>query len=162
MTVGDDRLVERFATGYDVVEVVVAGLSEAILRYRPAPEQWSVHCVIVHLADSELQFHVRLRSILADEHCLLPGHDEHAWSVEADYDAADRVAAWGLIRLLRTVNADFLRRLPAARWCRAGTHTQRGRITVTRLVEEAVEHVDQHLAQIRRLLATHAERDAER
>ena len=70
-------------------------------KYKPAPDKWSIHEVVIHLADSEVQSHVRLRMILAEPGTTIPNHDEHQWSVALNYLLSDVDEALTTIRHIR-------------------------------------------------------------
>jgi uncharacterized damage-inducible protein DinB len=45
----------------------IADLSEAQIRFTPADDEWSIHEVVVHLADSEIFAYERLHKTIAEE-----------------------------------------------------------------------------------------------
>jgi len=50
-------------------------------HYKPGTDQWSIHEIIIHLADSEAHAYLRCRTILAEPGSTLIHFDEHQWSV---------------------------------------------------------------------------------
>ncbi|MGA3097727.1 MAG: hypothetical protein ABSF25_14840, partial [Bryobacteraceae bacterium] len=51
-------------------------------------------------------------------------------------------------RRLRAENVELLKGIPESAFERAGSHTERGRITLRRLVESSAEHVESHARQL--------------
>ena len=52
----------------------------AELRSSPDPTRWSVAQIVAHLADAELVFAYRLRSILASPGTAIAAYDQNHWS----------------------------------------------------------------------------------
>ena len=55
------------------------------VKWRPAPGKWSVHEVVCHCADSEMNGAVRLRYVLAEKDPVIQGYDQEAWARIFDY-----------------------------------------------------------------------------
>ena len=130
----------------------VSGLSPEILRYKPAPDKWSILEILGHLADIEIVYAYRLRQMLADEKPVIAPMDQDAWAKHLGYmemTAPELVALYGLNRhhTLR-----LLRRLKPADLEKSAFHPERqANVTVARLVEMMSGHGASHLGQIERL-----------
>ena len=48
------------------IAAAVSGVSDALLRYKPAPDKWCILEVLGHLADVEIVYAHRFRQMLAD------------------------------------------------------------------------------------------------
>src|ERR1700758_5652844 len=91
------------------IAAAVSGLSPEVLRYKPAPDKWSILEILGHLADIEIVYAYRLRQMLADEKPVIAPMDQDAWAKNLGYmemAAPELVAAYGLkrhgnLRLLR-------------------------------------------------------------
>lgn len=141
-------LIDRYAAGADVPLAAIAGLSAAGLDARPAPG-WSVREIVAHLADSDLVGTDRMRRVAAMEDPTLLPYDQDAFAARLGYATADVVLAAEAFRANRLLMADVLRRLPAAAFDRAGTHTERGRMTLADLVGVYVGHLEHHMRFLR-------------
>jgi hypothetical protein len=69
------RLIRQYASGPDRLEAALARVPPEARTWRPAPDSWSVHEVVVHCADSETNAHMRLRYLLAEPDPLIVGYD---------------------------------------------------------------------------------------
>jgi hypothetical protein len=129
------------------------GRSRAALLRKPAHAKWSVAEILAHLADAELAFGWRLRSMLASPGVSLQWSDEYLWSERCDYlrvPAADSLATFSA---LRASNLALVRRVPRALHEAAyGVHDKRGRQTVREFVVMEAAHDLNHLLQVRQLL----------
>ena len=134
------------------IAAAVSGLSPEVLRYKPAPDKWSILEILGHLADIEIVYAYRLRQMLADEKPVIAPMDQDAWAKHLGYmemAAPELVALYGLNRhhTLR-----LLRRLKAVDLEKSAIHHERqANVTVARLVEMMSGHGTSHLAQIERL-----------
>jgi uncharacterized damage-inducible protein DinB len=58
------------------VIAALEGLNATQLHHRPAEGEWSIHEIVIHLADSEVMGYARLRKTLAEEDAILAVYDE--------------------------------------------------------------------------------------
>ena len=134
------------------IAAAVSGLAPATLRYKPAPEKWSILEILAHLADIEIVYAYRLRQMLADEKPVIAPIDQDAWAKHLDYleaAAPELVAAYGLNRY-QTVR--LLRRLKVDDLSKAAFHPESKKdVTVAELVGMMSGHGTNHLAQIEKL-----------
>jgi uncharacterized damage-inducible protein DinB len=134
------------------IRALVERLSDAELRYRPAPDAWSIHEILVHLADSEGVGFERLRRLIAEEEPLLLAYDEGTWAARLHYLEQDCGLALTLFDCLRHSNAALLRQQEAAAWERRGQHSERGTLTLYDCFKMLLDHGTAHLAQIEEVL----------
>ena len=153
------QLLVAYADGPSRMRSAIEGLSEEELRARSrGPDRWSIHEIILHCADSEVQGTFRIRKVWSEPGSLLPFYDQDIWIREIDYmsegsDARDR--ALKLLALLREQTLPLLRRATAEDWAKTGTHYEYGLITLRNLLELYADHTERHTEQIlegRRLL----------
>src|SRR3954471_18545889 len=58
---------------------LIAGVSAADLRRRPAPDRWSVSEIVAHLADAEIVIGYRLRLILGSPGTSIVAYHPESW-----------------------------------------------------------------------------------
>ena len=123
------------------------------LTRRPAPGKWSTVEIVAHLADAELAFGWRIRSMLASPGVSLAWWDEHLWSEKCVYARVPVRESLATFKALRSGNLALLRRVPPAVQAAAyGVHDKRGRQTVREFVVMEAAHDLNHLSQIQGLL----------
>lgn len=134
------------------IAAAVSGLPPAALRYKPAPEKWSILEILGHLADIEIVYGYRLRQMLADEKPVMAPMDQDAWAKHLGYMEAlapELVAAYGLNR---HQNVRLLKRLTLADLEKSAFHPEyQKNQTVAELVERMSGHGTNHLGQIEKL-----------
>ena len=133
--------------------------SPTALGRRPAANKWSVDEIVAHLADAELAFGWRIRSIAATPGVALQWWDEHLWSERLMYARVPARATLVTFEAARVANLNLLRRLPAEVYAAAfGVHAKRGRQTLDDFVVMEAAHDLNHLRQVQALLRRHTGR----
>jgi uncharacterized damage-inducible protein DinB len=111
----------------------------------PGPGKWSIHQVVLHLADAEAAFADRIRRIIATDNPPLLAWDENKFAANLHYDEQSAEDAVALVDLTRKQVARILRKLPDAAFSRTGQHSEVGPLKLQDLVEKAVSHMEHHL-----------------
>ena len=132
---------------------LVKGVSREKLSQRPASDKWSVTEILAHLADSELVYGFRIRLILEAGRPPIQGTDQDAWARFSDYAEHDPVLSLEAIRITRERLMRLLKGLPRESWDLYGMHSERGKETVTRVVEMLAGHDVNHMMQIEERLS---------
>ena len=149
----DWSLIDQYEAGGRVVREAIAGLAPEQLRWIPSAEAglglWSIHQVVIHLADSDATSIHRMKRVIAERNPLLIGYDESAFARSLFYHEQSVADAIALLDLGRRAFAPVLRRLPDEAFDRTGVHNERGLVRLGELVGDYVEHVDRHVKYIR-------------
>jgi uncharacterized damage-inducible protein DinB len=146
-----EALIEEYGRGYAMLREAIEGLAEDELRYKPAPDKWSIHQILIHVTDSEISSTSRLKKVLAEEEPHLISFDQNAWANNLGYDLMDREQHLFLFKLLRSSMQTILDNLTSEQSERVGVYVDQGRFTFKQLLEYRVQHVRDHLAQIERV-----------
>src|ERR671922_2903380 len=77
--------IELYGKGYDMLLETLKDIPKEMWKFKPEPKEWSVHEVIVHLADSESNAALRARKLIVEPGGMLMGYDQDKWAVELDY-----------------------------------------------------------------------------
>ncbi|OGO52503.1 MAG: hypothetical protein A2148_08355 [Chloroflexi bacterium RBG_16_68_14] len=146
-------LVERLNAVAPALRREVDGLPEAVLTYRPAEGEWSIHEICGHLCDAAYFLHTRLFRMITQEEPRLPAYDQEALARARNAQEAriDDLLAEFSAQQAETV--EMLADLVHWNWARTGRHEELGRISIRQLVDRAVAHDENHLAQVRALKA---------
>lgn len=151
MPIATPEHIERYATAPSLVIATLDGLDEASMQHIPTEGEWSIHEIVIHLADSETMGYWRIRKTLAEADSTLPIYDEAAWAQKLSYHTQERTLALALFSNLRASTTALLRSLPAASWELTSNHPEHGKITVYDLFTIYLEHGEIHLQQIERI-----------
>jgi hypothetical protein len=120
--------------------------------FKPGPDRWSIHEVLLHLADSEANSYIRCRRLVAEPGSAVLAYDEERWTAELHYHDQDPEEAVELFRLLRGTTAKLLRRLPPAIWAHTIEHSESGTMTLDDWLAIYAAHIPAHIDQMQ---ATH-------
>jgi hypothetical protein len=154
MPVASAQLIDNYAAAPSSIKTAIEGLTEAQFLHKSGKDEWSIHEIIVHLADSEAIGYTRIRKTLAEHEPELTVYDEAAWAKQLNYQELDRDLALKLFTTLRSASAALLRTIPPDAWERVGIHAENGRMTIYNLFNIYLEHGEVHRRQIERVKAT--------
>jgi len=138
-------LTARYAAGGPLLAESIAGLAPADLTAYPVPGTWSIQQIVFHLLDSDLVASQRMKQIIAEENPQLVAWDETAFAQRLSYNDLDPHLAAELFAGNRRLTAEMLRRQPESAFARHGTHSVRGRVTLSDQLELYTNHLHHHL-----------------
>jgi uncharacterized damage-inducible protein DinB len=123
------------------------GLSDAALRFRPAPEAWSIVEIVGHMTDVDAIWPGRVRQMLSTDNPQLQSVNN---DVVRQRDYQSKQVGFMLITLAerRAEFVELLRMLRPAQLARPGLHPTRGPITVADAPAALADHDRGHRAQI--------------
>ena len=90
--------IELYRSGFDALMEALDDFPEEMRQFRPAPGEWSVHDIIIHLADSEANAAMRARMIIAQPSGTLMVYDQDVWAKNLDYHSQDVEDALQLLK----------------------------------------------------------------
>jgi hypothetical protein len=144
-----NELIEHYAAGGEKLSLAIRGLTRDDLLAVPDPAVkvglWSIQQVVIHCMDSDLVSIDRLKRMIAEDNPTLIGYDENKFAANLFYNDQPAEDAVAVVDLTRKTFAKVLRKLPAASFERAGTHNERGKITVGDYLKAAADHLDHHI-----------------
>ena len=117
-------------------------------QVRPDSDQWSIHEIIVHIADSEANSYIRCRRFLAEPGEDLLAYDENRWARELDYHEQSSEDALELFRWLRKKSYDLIKEAPDEVWTYECFHPEIGTITLNDWLDTYERHIPEHVEQM--------------
>jgi len=145
-----EALVAQYAQGPQRIREALAKVPPEALKWRPAPEKWSAHEVVVHCADSETNAALRIRYLLAEKNALIVGYDQDAWARVFDYHAQPLDESLAVTAAARSRTVPLLRAMKEADWTKQGRHTESGPYTPEDWLRIYAAHLEGHARQIER------------
>lgn len=134
------------------------GLGEALLRHRPAENEWSIKEVVGHLRDAAEVWHKRIYMVCTLTDPVVVSWERTVGFREASYLEADLSWLIGEMREWRLKTVETLDH--AVDWTRIGSQAGVGRRSLKQFAEILVEHDAEHIASIRALRAAHSAKPA--
>lgn len=146
-------MIDRYERGPALLKAALAKVPADAVQWRPGPNTWSAHEVIVHCADSESNAAMRIRYLLAEPRPVIQGYDQARWAVALDYHTLPLEAALATVTAVRANTVPVLRRMTEPQWRLTGEHTESGRYGAEDWLKIYAEHLEKHSGQIARNLA---------
>jgi len=107
-----NKKIELYGKGFDMLVHVLKDIPRDIWQFKPAPNEWSIHEVLVHLADSESNAALRARMLIVEPGGMLMGYDQEQWAVALNYHEQDLEDALDIVRLARKTTYQLLKKQP--------------------------------------------------
>lgn len=134
------------------IAAAVSGLTDKVLRYKPAADKWCILEILAHLADMETLYAHRIRQMLADDDPVIATIDQNAWAKNLGYMESSVPELVALYGLNRHATLQLLRRTKAADLQKSARHPEKDHpVTVADYVQMMSKHGPNHLQQIETL-----------
>ena len=144
------RKIESYGNAYNQLVEGLAGLPKEMWSFKPSPDDWSVHELIVHIADSEANSFVRCRRFIAEPGSAVLGYAEAQWARALDYAHQSTDDALELFKWLRLASYKLIRELPEPAWSSTIEHSENGTMTFDDWLDIYERHIPEHVDQMRR------------
>ncbi|MDH5508669.1 MAG: DinB family protein, partial [Anaerolineae bacterium] len=86
-------LIAQYGRGFKDLLAALDDFPKEMWQFRPAPGEWSIHEIIIHLADSETNSYLRARRLVSDPGEAIMGYDQDKWATTLDYHSQDAQSA---------------------------------------------------------------------
>ena len=139
------QLLDDYLSGPPALRKAVAGMSREQLTARPVPGKWSTLEVVAHIADFDPILADRVKRIVALENPPLTGADENRFAAALAYQDRDLEEELTIIECTRTQLARILRKQTDDILQRVGVHSERGPLTLERMLTMAARHIPHHV-----------------
>jgi hypothetical protein len=150
-----EKLILEYEKGAVVLRTAWESIPEDAEKWRPAPDKWSAHEVVIHCADSETYAATRIRLLIGEKEPLIVGYDQEAWAKTFNYHSQSTDRALRTIDAVRTGTLPILRSLSVADWAKEGRHTESGPYNACDWLNSYGVHLTNHAKQIERNLAAY-------
>jgi hypothetical protein len=130
-----------------VLETMLGGVAPDVLRWKPAPDRWSISEVLSHLADCEDCLIERIRRMVLEDAPPLKEYEPPA----EGFNAGTPQEHLSRFTYTRKELVQFLRTLPPEVGARTAKHSKLGVITLAEMLNEWASHDLGHVRQIAEL-----------
>ena len=89
--------IELYGRGYELLMTALTEVPQEAMTFKPEPKEWSVHEIIIHLADSEAIAAQQARMMVAEPGKAVMAYDPDAWANNLHYKDADKEEALQLL-----------------------------------------------------------------
>ena len=146
-----NQVIESYGQAYQLLTNSITKYPQEMWQWRPTPEKWSIHEVIIHITDSEVNSYVRCRRFIAEPGSGVYGYDEGKWAQALDYHHQSVDEALELFKLLRRSSYLLIKDLPDDIWQTATVqHSENGLVHFEEWLKTYEEHIPVHIRQMER------------
>ena len=142
------QIIQSYRAGHKALVAALERFPRDMWQFRPAPDRWTIHEIIIHIADSEANSYIRCRRLVAEPGGTVLGYDEVQWARELHYHNQSPEDALELFRWLRHQSYTLIRDLPDSVWSNTVHHTENGVMTMDDWLDTYERHVPEHIAQM--------------
>jgi hypothetical protein len=145
-----DEKIELYGRGVDLLTEALKDIPREMWQFKPAPTEWSVHEIIIHLADSESNAALRARKLMVEPGGTIMGYDQDKWAVELNYHDQSWEDALETVRLVRKTTYALLKRQPEEVFTHALKHPEyEDPYTFEKWLKIYSGHIPAHIEQIK-------------
>jgi hypothetical protein len=148
------QTLESFGRSPALLAMVLRKLPKKMWLYKPAPQGWSIHEMILHLADSEASSYVLCRQLIAEPDKTVAKFDAARWAGSLGYFHQSTREAIEIIRRLRRMTYGLLLTLPEPVWSHTLEHPTNGRISLEMWLDRQERHIPHHIDQMKQIYET--------
>ena len=147
-----NELLELYSRAYHDLIAALEEIPKEMWQFKPAPNKWSVHEVLIHIADSEASSFAHARKIICESGSTIMAYDENAWAVKLNYHNQSIEDSLELFRQLRMMTYNVIKDLPEETWQNFINHPENGKMTLYDWLKVYADHIPVHINQIKRNL----------
>ncbi|HXX71981.1 MAG TPA: DinB family protein [Candidatus Acidoferrum sp.] len=143
------QVLESFGRAPALLSTVLRHLPKKMWFYKPSADRWSIHEIILHLADSEATAYVCCRHLIAEPGIRIADFDPEKWAATLGYLHQSTREALEVIRRLRRMTYSLIVTLPEVVWLHTLEHPQEGKISLEKWIKRQERHIPHHIEQIK-------------
>ncbi|HMQ52036.1 MAG TPA: DinB family protein [Anaerolineae bacterium] len=140
--------IESYGAAHQQLVSALENFPPEMWQFRPAPDRWTIHEIIVHLTDSEANSYIRCRRLLAEPGSTILGYDENKWARDLHYHHQSPDDALQMFKWLRHKSYALIKDLPASVWSNTVYHTENGLVTLDDWLNTYERHIPDHIEQM--------------
>lgn len=145
------KRLELYINSYAVLIEALEKFPVAMWTFKPGPAQWSIHEIIIHITDSEVNSYLRCRRFIAEPGKMVLGYDQDVWAQKLNYHSCSVKEALALFQLLRKTSYDIIKDLPPETWLNTVLHSENGLMNMDDWLTIYSDHVQGHIRQMERV-----------
>ncbi len=141
--------IEEYGRGFDLLTAALTKVPKEAWEFRPEPNEWSVHEIVVHMADSESMSALRARKLIVEPGSQLMGYEEAKWADALAYKNQNVEDALQVIQYARRTTYHLLKTLPDEVFSHVVKHPEHDEpYTFERWLTIYAHHIPNHIQQI--------------
>ncbi len=143
--------IESYGSAFDTLEKALNQFPREMWTFRSSPDDWTIHEIVIHIADSEANSFIRCRRFIAEPGTPVTAYDEPQWARALHYHDQSTDDALQLFRWLRLTSYKLIKLLPDSTWANTIQHPENGTMTMDDWLDIYERHIPEHVAQMQRV-----------
>jgi hypothetical protein len=143
------RKIESYGRAYSTLTEAIKEFPGEMWHFRPSPDRWTVHEIVVHITDSEASSYARCRKLIVEPGSQVMAYDEWAWAGALRYEEQSAEDALELFKWLRHNTYNLVKDLPEHVWANTVYHPENGVMTMDDWLDTYERHISDHVSQMR-------------
>jgi hypothetical protein len=140
--------IESYGAAYQRLIAALERFPREMWQFRPSPDRWTIHEIIIHIADSEANSYIRCRRFIAEPGSTVLGYDETKWARDLRYHEQSTDDALELFKWLRHTSYTLIKDLPESAWSNTVNHAENGIMTMSDWLDIYERHIPEHVEQM--------------
>ena len=140
--------IESYRNAYAQLVEALAQFPQEMWQFKPSPDNWSIHEIVVHITDSEVNSYIRCRRFVAEPGKPVMAYDEKLWATSLNYHSQSTEDALALFKWLRLNTYNLIKALPEAVWSNTVYHPENGNMTLDDWLSVYERHIPEHIEQM--------------
>ena len=144
-----NHIIAQLEKNKKTFEALLSDLPEAMVRWRPASDKWSMLEIVCHLYDEEREdFGARVRRLLDEPGTPFTPIDPQGWVAARNYAAQDYHQRLNDFLTARSDSIKWLNQLQNPQWNNSYDHPNFGKMTAGMVLANWLAHDYLHIRQI--------------
>lgn len=143
-----NQLIASFGEAHILLVEALANYPKEMWQFKPTPNSWSIHEIVVHIADSEANSYIRCRRAIAENGKNVIAYDQDKWAKSLNYHEQSIEDALTLFKYLRKMSFDLIKDLPESVWQNTIEHPENGTMTLEDWLLVYAAHIPGHIQQM--------------
>ena len=139
------RKIDSYVEGHAQLTCALERFPREMWTFRDEHGCWSIHELLIHIADSEVNSYIRCRRLIAEPGQSLMAYDENRWAEALLYHDQNTSDALELFKWLRHKTSTVIKTLPDSFWLHSAFHPENGDMTLDDWLDLYERHVPEHL-----------------
>ena len=141
--------IESYGRAHENLVAALKEFPQEMWSWKPPPDRWSIHELLIHIADSEANGYGRCRRFLAEPGESVMAYDQDKWTERLQYHEQYTGDALELFQLLRLMSFRLITGLPEEVWKNTVEHPEYGTVTFDQWLDIYERHIPGHIEQMR-------------
>ncbi|MGH9759185.1 MAG: DinB family protein [Candidatus Acidiferrales bacterium] len=144
-----NHLLESYSHGPAFLSAALRQMPKKMWFFKPSAVRWSIHEIVVHLADSEALNYIRCRRFIVQPDARVPEPDVARWAGSLGYFHQSTREALEVIPRLRKMTYRLMQSIPESIWTSVIEETGDAHLTLEEWVGKQEHHIPRHIQDIR-------------